>query len=319
MKRAIPVVLLLSLFAFKANATIHNVSVANFQFTPANILNVLVGDTIRWTYAVVAPSTTSHTTTCNPATNNVLINGVPVNSLPASADPWDSPMTTTSTTFDYIVKVAGTYNYSCRPHQENRGMVASFTASGALPVTMAGFSLSTANNKPGLNWKTLTEQNTDHFSVQRSYNGSDYTEIAKIPAAGNSTTERSYSYSDNTIDAKNKYAYYMIAIVDKDGKTQYTETKMFKNAAAINKLITSLSPNPINKSGHLMLQFNADKTGQMDVKVLNMEGKPVLQLNMYAVPGINNGHLHLGSLPAGTYNIIFRLDDVKETHRIIVK
>jgi plastocyanin len=34
--------------AFNVKATIHTVQVANFQFTPASINTVSVGDTVRW-------------------------------------------------------------------------------------------------------------------------------------------------------------------------------------------------------------------------------------------------------------------------------
>lgn len=307
MKKIVLLFMFAGIFAFKTQATIHVIQVANFSFSPVNISNVIVGDTVRWVWV-----NGSHTTTDNPATNP---DGA--NSLPAGAATWDASMNTGSRTFDYKVLVAGIYKYSCRPHQPD--MAGSFTASASMPVILSEFKLSTANNKPGLTWKTVTEENTDYFSIRRSYDGATYTEIARIPAAGNSATEKVYSYNDINVSGKDKYAYYMIAIVDKDGTQQFTETRLFKNLQATVKLVTSISPNPISKSGHLMLQFNADKTGKMDVNILNMEGKAVLKTSMYAVPGVNNGHIHLGDLAPGTYNLIFSLDGTKETHRIIVK
>ncbi len=309
MKKNVLALLLLNLFAGKTYSTVFNVAVANFQFTPANLPNVLIGDTIRWTFV-----SGTHTTTCDP------VNNVPGgNSLPSGAASWDAPITAGITTFNYIVTVPGTYKYSCKPHQLSQGMKASFTASAVLPVVFRDFKLNALNSKPALSWKTSTEQNTDYFSVRRSYNGSSYTEIAKVPASGNSVTEKNYSYTDNTFSANDRYAYYVVAVVDKDGKTKFTEVQLFKNTIALPKLITSISPNPISKSGHLMLQFNADRPGDMQVKVLSSEGKVVIETEMYAVAGVNSGHVHMGNLPSGRYTMMFSLNGIKEIRQVVVK
>ena len=85
------------------------VSVANFDFAPTSITDVVVGDIIRWEWV-----SGSHTTTST--------------SVPAGAATWDRPITTGSPSFQYTITVAGVYNYKCTPHAAG-GMVASFTAS----------------------------------------------------------------------------------------------------------------------------------------------------------------------------------------------
>ncbi len=299
----------LSLFVISliSSATVHRVEVSDYQFTPKTITDVLIGDTVRWEWIA---GSVNHTTTCNPATQGT------GNSLPASAATWDSPMNATTTTFDYVVTVAGVYNYWCKPHAPN--MAGSFTVSTALPVTLSSFVLNSSNSNASLNWKTASEQNTDYFSVRRSSNGSEYTEIARIPAAGNSAAEQSYSFTDTKISTGQQYYYYNLAIVDKDGRRIFSDTKLFKNKISTLKLITSLSPNPVS-GGHLMMTFNADKEGKMNVSVINAEGKKIISTIMQAYPGVNNGHLHLGDLATGTYSIVCLLNGIKETHQVIVK
>ncbi|MEJ7829193.1 MAG: T9SS type A sorting domain-containing protein [Segetibacter sp.] len=304
MKKLLLLSLCITLISLVSHATIHVVQVANFQFIPADVPNVTVGDTMRWVWV-----SGNHTTTDNPViqTGNV---------LPAGAPAWDAPINATNTTFDYKVTVAGTYNYWCKPHRPN--MAASFTASAALPIKLSSLGVSGSNGKVVVNWKTITEQNTDYFSVRRSLNGSTYTEIAKIPAAGNSNTEKLYSFTDADINS-GKYYYYNLAVVDKDGSQEFTETKLFKGERAISKLVLSLSPNPISRPGHLMMTFNANKEGNMDVNVINAQGQRVIKTQMQAYQGVNNGHVHLGNLPQGTYTLICTLDGIKETHQIIFK
>jgi hypothetical protein len=111
----------------------------------------------------------------------------------------------------------------------------------------------------------------------------------------------------------------MLEIVDKDGKKSLSEIKMFKNNVAAARLITKLSPNPISSSGHLMLQFNADKETKLFAKIYDVNGKLIKQTEMMARSGLNNGHFHLDNITAGVYNIVFTLDGIKETYRIVVR
>ena len=91
----------------------HIIQVSNFAFTPANIANVAVGDTIRWVWVSGSHTTTSTT-------------------IPSTATAWDQQMNSSSTSFEYKVSVAGNYNYVCTPHAA-MGMDGSFMVTGVIP------------------------------------------------------------------------------------------------------------------------------------------------------------------------------------------
>lgn len=166
-------------------------------------------------------------------------------------------------------------------------------------------------------WTTETEINTNYFSIRKSINGTDFQEIAKVSATGNSASKNNYSFSDEKIASTFRYVYYALAIVDKDGKSQLSPIKIYKNNAASAKLITSLSPNPVGSMGHLMLPFYADKPGILIAKLMDAQGKLVLKTELSGLQGINNGHIHLGDVPPGIYTIYFSLDGINESYRII--
>lgn len=107
-----------SLIALFGNAAIHTVAVSNFAFTPSGI-NAVCGDTVRWAWA-----SGSHTTTST--------------SVPNGAATWSAPMNSTSITFDYVVTVAGTYNYQCNIHPS--------TMTGTIVVTCVSGIPSIGNN-----------------------------------------------------------------------------------------------------------------------------------------------------------------------------
>jgi len=92
----------------------HVVTVGNFFFNPSSV-NVNVGDTIRWVW-----SAGSHTTTSTPG------------AIPAGAASWDALITSSVTSFEYKVTVAGSYAYVCTPHAP--GMAGTFTAAGITPT-----------------------------------------------------------------------------------------------------------------------------------------------------------------------------------------
>ena len=286
-----------------AHATVYSITVANFQFSPSTV-NASVGDTITWLW-----SSGSHTTTCDPTSQG---SG---NSLPAGAATWSSSINSGSKTFSYKLTVAGTYHYWCIPHSPN--MAGTINASAVLPVTLLNFGASLSQDgKALLKWTVANEQNVSYYSVQKSTDGMNFTDIGKITATSSSSVQKTYTYTDNT-STGSRYIYYALKTVDKDGKTQLSPVALFKNDKVKGGIIISLSPNPINSPGHLMLQFNADKDGSLLVQLFDGNGKLVTQTNMMAAAGINSGHFHLGELPSGTYTVVFSIDGKRETRRLI--
>jgi len=281
------------------NATTWTVNVSDFQFSPST-LNVVVGDVIKWVWI---NGSSFHTTTSL--------------TIPVGATTWDVLLNGSNLNFSYTATTAGSYTYQCDLHPLI--MQGSFTVSAAVPVTLTSFYTTNVNERPGLKWSTGTEVNTDYFSVRRSDNGKNFREIGRVPATGNSSTEKKYNYVDEKLTPATRFVYYSIAIVDKDGKSQLSPIKIFKNRSAATKLITSLSPNPISAPGHLMLQFNADRPGTMSAKLFDMQGKEILSTNLSASQGINNGHIHLGDIPAGNYTIRFSLNGVNESYLVTRK
>ena len=291
------------------NAAIVVISVTSNQFTPANA-TVVVGDVVRFSF--------------QQGFHNAVSTGV-ANAIPSGAGPINSgsPSGVNPRTYDYTVTTAGDYKYICEVHADPgtfTGMVATFTATAALPVLLKDFYVAAnAEKKPSITWSTVTEQNVADFTIRRSSDGFKYQDIGKITAVGNSTTQQDYSIVDNTLSQKDKYVYYSLAITDKDGKQTLSPTKSYKNPISTAKMVMSVSPNPISRPGQLMIQFNAEKTGDLLVKVYNNAGQMVQETKMSAFAGLNNGHVHVCDLSAGIYTLQFTLDGVKESKRIVVQ
>lgn len=93
----------------------------------------------------------------------------------------------------------------------------------SLPVTWETVSAEKQNGQSVLRWSTASEQNTKDFVVQHSSNTTDWTSLTTIPAAGNSTTTRNYSYVHQNPLKGNNYNYYRILQRDLDGKFSYSK------------------------------------------------------------------------------------------------
>lgn len=294
--------LLSSALTLIANATITVVTVTNFQFSPANP-TVIVNDTIRFNFVAGFHNATS-------AGNTLPAGAAAINSGAASS---------VARTFDYKVTVAGSYSYYCAIHGGSGGvgMAANFTATTPTPLTFGLFKATIASEKKAiLYWNTYNEVQVKDFTIRRSIDGLHFEDIAKVAANGG--LQQEYTYDDTTIP-NNRYIIYQLAIMDLNGSKTYSNTVTLKNTYESKKLITKLGPTPITKHEQLMIQFNADNSGWMDVDVYNMDGKKVMDTKMQAMPGLNNGHLHLCDLATGTYQIKFSFENKTEVEKVIVQ
>ncbi len=306
MKRTATLFLLL-LVGFFAKATVFNVTVTNFQFSPANIPNVLIGDVIRFNFG----GANFHNATTTP-----------LGMAPAGAAAIHSGTPgQVTTSYSYTVTVAGSYRYYCEVHSGDgiTGMVGTFTASGVVPVQLKNFDVSISGKTVTALWQTASEQDLSYFSLQKSNDGKNYKEAGRVNAAGNSNNLQSYSLKDEQLDMNARYVYYLLKSVNRDGSYSLSPVKLIRNDGAVKKLITQMGANPVSKAiGHLMFQFNADRNSSMRALVIDGNGKTLMKLDLSANKGINNGHIHMAELPTGIYTILFSLDGLKETRKVML-
>ncbi len=119
--------------------------------------------------------------------------------------------------------------------------VISASAGLILPVTLEYFNASSDNNNNTISWKTLSESNSDYFEVERSADGSNWTLLEKINAAGNSIAAIEYSVKD--FFPYKGFSYYRLKQVDIDNRFTYSAVRKVLVNEAIDNSIT-VYPNP---------------------------------------------------------------------------
>lgn len=151
-----------------------------------------------------------------------------------------------------------------------------------LPVSLLTFTVKPARQDAILEWTTSQELNSKNFIIQRSIDGLHFQDIGTIAAAGSSSVERNYSFTDyNIMNSGNKIVYYRLASTDNDGRSGLSGVIPLKIKA--NDLWTvSLLGNPVKN--YLRLLFN----GAMEdirLSVFDMNGKKLLATTQRAING----------------------------------
>lgn len=138
-----------------------------------------------------------------------------------------------------------------------------------LPVTLLSFTAQLQKDNTLLQWETGTESNTDYFNVQRSSDGVHFSTITKIAAAGNSSSKKSYTYTDaGAVELSGNKLYYRLQEVDKDNKSNYSEVRVIDFSKAHS--LFSISPNPSKDFINITSAYDVTDA---QVRITDMSGK----------------------------------------------
>jgi hypothetical protein len=89
-----------------------------------------------------------------------------------------------------------------------------------LPITLVSFDAKPYQKDVKVSWQTASEIENDYFTVQRSENGTDFSEIARIDGAGNSSHTINYFTMDT--DFNRTVLYYRLKLTSFNGEETYS-------------------------------------------------------------------------------------------------
>jgi hypothetical protein len=156
-----------------------------------------------------------------------------------------------------------------------------------LPVSLGSFTTEKQQNNALVQWSTLQEQNTQHFTVQHSTDGNNWKDLSTVQAKGNSQVIQRYKYTHtNPSPGLN---YYRLQMVDLDGTGSFSD--IGKVMMPINDGFR-LYPNPV-QNGIVTVTVSEATT----VQVYNQQGNLLMTRNL----PVGNTKLDLKQLPKGMY------------------
>ncbi|RYF88689.1 MAG: T9SS type A sorting domain-containing protein [Chitinophagaceae bacterium] len=159
-----------------------------------------------------------------------------------------------------------------------------------LPLSGLEFSATPKNNSVLLNWSTESEQATRSFTVEHSVDGSNWSSIGSIAAAGSSSTKTLYQYTHSTPARKGNY--YRLTQQDLSGRK--TISNIIYLDISGQSVALSVYPN-IAVGGFVNVQLQE----ACNIRVFNNAGVLVLQKTLPA--GVSQ--VELSKHPAGLYYI----------------
>jgi hypothetical protein len=189
-----------------------------------------------------------------------------------------------------------------------------------LPVTWLNFYAKANLTNVVLAWATASEKDNDYFDVERSLDGIEFTAIGRVYGAGNSLTQKAYSFTDDYPFTGT--AYYRLKQVDFNGEYDYSKTIAvnFEGTQVFDDNSVVIYPNPF-KDGDLTLELKSIQGNTpVSIKVSSLTGNMVYVVNLNAPEHhkVNLIPMAMDRLPQGIYFISISTVNKTITKRLIV-
>ena len=181
--------------------------------------------------------------------------------------------TTSSATGNFTWNGTISQSHATATVTDANGNTSMLSTGSVVPVELVSFSAqATESNSVILNWKTATESNTLGFYIEKE-SGDKFQQIGFEKAAGTSTQEQCYSFTDNSPDQTNSYRLKM---TDLDGSSTYSETVTVTLQTPDQYKLSMPYPNPFNSS--TVISYSLPKSEHVTLTVYNTLGQKVQTL-----------------------------------------
>jgi hypothetical protein len=180
-----------------------------------------------------------------------------------------------------------------------------------LAVHFTLFNATCREKKVLLTWQTAQEQNSRSFNIERSSGGISWTVIGNVRAAGNSSTESNYSFTDNN---PLQNGFYRIVEHDLNGAIQYTSTR---NTSCNMTDVFRIWPNPVQDE--VFVNIVTTNLSQATLKLFDSKGALVKIQWAMVLPGTNSLRMSMKPMAAGVYvlSVNWENGQMKKAERLL--
>ncbi len=184
-----------------------------------------------------------------------------------------------------------------------------------LPVSISSFQGRKLAQSNELNWTTMNEQNNSHFVLQYATDGINFSDLARIDSkAPNGNSLQMLNYSFEHASPAMGHNYYRLLQVDIDAKSTLN-AKVVDLIWGANGSTVSVYPNPTK--GMVNIDLYTSRAQNTTIKLLDMSGRVVKQIQARSEAGVNKLYLDISDLANGIYSIqLFENDIMTHVDRI---
>lgn len=206
-----------------------------------------------------------------------------------------------------------------KPGVSGRGEFVPALTLGVLPIKLVSFTATPEENSVKINWTTASEINNKYFTVERTTDGINYQAIAIVQGAGNSSTVRNYTATDDA--PVQGTAYYRLRQTDFDGNSQAFSpvTVTFSgNMSGNSYTVNSIYPNPFSST--FTVTVNCNSAEQLTMQIISMNGMVAGQEVINCSKGNNTySYIKGDNLAPGTYIIYITDPSGQKTIQKVIK
>lgn len=187
------------------------------------------------------------------------------------------------------------------------------TTAAVLPIKLTGFNVVREGKKIRVEWSTSSEQNNDHYELQRSSDAKTWKTIASIKGNNTASSNTYKVYDERPLNGIN---YYVIRQFDVDGRSSQSNVKFVKMPGA--NSIISVYPNP----SHSGIHFSIENRGASDVEAVltNINGGIIHREIFKSIPANAINKLNIARQPApGVYILKLKGEGLSETVRVVIE
>jgi Secretion system C-terminal sorting domain len=178
-----------------------------------------------------------------------------------------------------------------------------------LPVSLLTFDGRQVNNTNVLDWSTSAEQNSKEFEIEKSSDDNNFYSIGIVPAAGNSSSVRNYSFTDKQV---NEFNYYRLKMIDIDRRSVVSRTILLKNPNAEQNV--RVVENPFRSS--IAVRFAKVPQQKVRFELVNVAGAVVYRKEYGSANQITIDLSGL-QLSKGTYILMTLVDGKSFTNKLV--
>jgi hypothetical protein len=176
----------------------------------------------------------------------------------------------------------------------------SISAASPLPITLSNFNVTKNEVANLISWQALTESNNDYFTIQKSADGVNFSNVVDVKSKavnGNSNSLIAYIYEDaKPFMGAN---YYRLAQTDLNGVNKIaSDIKLvnWNDGAQV-----SIYPNPV--SDNLNISYNSASSKSIEMRLYDASGKLAALKNTKINKGINTISMDMQSFATGIYQL----------------
>lgn len=158
--------------------------------------------------------------------------------------------------------------------------IGTLTSNSTLPVDFKDLKATASNAGINISWKTLMEKNSKSFEIQRSTDGTNFSPIKTLAAAGNSSSVINYNYLD--AQAQKGDNYYQVVQTDNNGDSK-TYGPVVGNFSLSNNSMSVVD----NGSGSVQFSIYAESAQKGSLSLYNLMGQKVGTTNVTLTAGYN--------------------------------